>query len=155
MVAQTESGLGQTCEGGEADFDEGSTARGVEQRSAATRRHLAQEPAAAPRDQCHPISPPQLLLQQQLALFLSVGQAPFPFLFLYCLSCAAHSVFPQVYWMSHCNSYLLFFSMCLLSLSNPSVSCGLHLPPPTASLSLSSVAAQSVSECTKHSLRLV
>lgn len=40
------------------------------------------------------------------------------------------------------------------SLCNPCVSCCLHLPPPT-SLSLSSVAAQSVSECTKHSLRLV
>lgn len=56
-VAAQRSGLGQTCEGGEADVEEGSTAGRVEQWSAATRRHLAQEPAA-PGDQCHPISFP-------------------------------------------------------------------------------------------------
>lgn len=54
------AGRGPTCEGGEADFDERATTGRVEERSAATRRHLAQEPAA-PRDQCHPISFPQPL----------------------------------------------------------------------------------------------
>lgn len=55
MTAQRAQGMGQTCEGGEAHFDERSAAGRVEQRSAATRRHLAQEPAA-PSDQFHSIS---------------------------------------------------------------------------------------------------
>lgn len=97
--SSTESGLGQTCEGGEADFDEGSTAGGVEQRSAATRRHLAQEPAA-PRDQCHPISYPWGSLIA-ITFSLSVGQNLLPFLILCSLFCRSHFVFPPVtvYWM--------------------------------------------------------
>lgn len=64
-----------------------------------------------------------------------------PFLFLYSLSCRAHSVFPPVtvYWMCLlCPSANLISSssICLSPfLCNPSVSCCLHLPPPT-SLSL-------------------
>lgn len=56
----TENGVGPTCEWGEAQFDERSATGGAEERSAATRRHLAQE-SAAPRDQCHPISSSQSL----------------------------------------------------------------------------------------------
>lgn len=55
-----EPGLGPTCEGGEADFDERSAAGAAEERSATARRHLTQE-SAAPRNQCHPISFPQPL----------------------------------------------------------------------------------------------
>lgn len=92
-----------------------------------------------PRINAIPSVSPQPL-KQQLTLFLSVGQAPLPFLFLCCLSCPAHSFTV----LTDCvPSVSLLFSARLASSCNPSVSCCLHLPPPT-SLSLPSVAAQSV-----------
>lgn len=91
MTAQR-AGQGQTCEGGEADFDEGSTAAGVEQRSAAARRHLAQE-TAAPGDQCHPISFPSASLTTH-SLPSQLDKPLLPLLRLYSLSRCAHSVSP-------------------------------------------------------------
>lgn len=150
---------GQTCEGGEADFDEGSTAAGVEQRSAAARRHLAQE-TAAPGDQCHPISFPLSLFDNSLSS-LSAGQVPassptavFPFpLRSLCLTSRYSSATTSPLSLSYSYLLLLYLSPSVF-LIPLSLAVSISLLP-SASHSLSSVAAQSVSECTKHPLRLV
>lgn len=158
MTAQR-AGQGQTCEGGEADFDEGSTAAGVEQRSAAARRHLAQE-TAAPGDQCHPISFPSASLtthslpSQLDKPLLPLLRLVFPFpLRSLCLTSRYSSATTSPLSLGYSYLLLLYLSPSVFVIPL-SLAVSISLLP-SASHSLSSVAAQSVSECTKHPLRLV
>lgn len=140
---QQQQHRGPTCEGGEADFDEGSTAAAaVEQRSAAAAaaagRHPAQEAAAAPGDQRrHPTSRSDNSRTRSLSSCLSAGRThehPLPLLLLLLLygcipspfssGCARSCLSSRCCLTSPVSSVLLLLSPPPLSLCpfNPSVS---------------------------------